>query len=243
MSYRRIVISFLLSAVLLSVLAPVALGAVLPPSLTVVVNFPPGDLVVSIRFADGHIEEAWCDQVAWEARYGFGWGMLDDPSRTLEGAVLVMQSRSLSFECPFPTSRNAGTYTLHLSSQSVTEGESPLRYAVLIGMRVLAALIIEGLVLLLFRYKAKATWIAVGAVNLVTLSAIYFLMTGPYATWDLGIAFLGLIGLGGIVLPAEMIAYILLLKEHKKARAVLYALAANAASLLLGLVLLFVLPI
>jgi len=227
-----------------------------PPTLTAVVSFPPDDLELSIRFADGSTSHAFKlqkEQKAWETYFRFFRWMTEQPETfpdtfleegpLLTGAVLVVQSSEVNFETPLPESV-LGQYntllTLDLASQSLTEGQSAARVPLLVSMRVILTLLVEGLIFLAFGYRTLRSWITFVAVNLVTQGALNLLFIGP----DMGsYMILGLVFVEFFVLLVEMLVFVLLLKEHKKSRAVVYALVANIASLILGGVLLSFLPV
>lgn len=111
-------------------------------------------------------------------------------------------------------------------------------YALQFLATLLPTLLIEGIVLLLFGYSWKRNWKAFSLVNLVTqglLSAFFaFEIVKNGASFWIYFFFL---------LPAEFVVLLIeyylyagrgLLNEHGKKRAALYAIAANAASALLG---------
>ena len=99
-------------------------------------------------------------------------------------------------------------------------------------------LLIEGILLLLFRYSWKENWKAFLLVNLVTqgvlaaASSVLNLQNGA-ALWNY---FLFLLPMEAVVLLIELYLYAGrgLLTGHSKGRAALYAVAANLASAVLG---------
>ncbi|MDD4797292.1 MAG: hypothetical protein PHO66_05945, partial [Eubacteriales bacterium] len=217
-----------------------------PPALTILVSRPPQDLKLSVRFADGSVAQAVelsKDQKAWEAYYRLYYGAINLPEApSFDGAQLLVDSSENSFVCPlsgYATGRYNSLMTLNMADKTLTMGHSPLRDALLIALRVVLTLVIEGLVLLAFRYRTKRSWLVFLLVNLITQGALNTVLSGPLlsAYW-----FIAYLFLEAIICVVEMAAFALALKEHTKGRALLYALAANFASLILGGLLLALLP-
>ncbi len=218
-----------------------------PPCLTVIVSFPPEDLTLSIRFADGNETEAILlkkEQKAWETYYRFFYGMANTSGASLnEDAKLIVESGEKSFECTLPVStfnRYNNLLTLDFNSQKVVLGQFPFRTPLLIAMRVTLTLLIEGLIFFIFGYRKKSSWITFLCVNLFTQGALNVLLSGPNLTayWIFGLAFYEI-----IIFIVEAILFAAILKEYKKGRAVTYALVANIISLLLGCILISSLPV
>lgn len=215
-----------------------------PPGLTVIVAFPPDNLILSIRFADGSVTNAvqlQKEKKAWESYYRFFYGMVASSRPSLEGATLIVQSSENNFECSLPESA-FGQYnnllTLNVENQSIAVGQSPARRILLISMRVILTLLIEGLIFFAFGYRNKASWIAFVVINLITQGMLNASLSGPDSYWIFGLIFYEI-----IIIIVEMIAFSLVLKENKKSRAVVYALSANLASLILGGMLISYLPV
>lgn len=243
----KILVFFTLMLLISVILTPAAFAnSAEPPGLTIIVSFPPDDLTLSIRFADGSITNAvqlQKEQKAWESYYRFFYGMVDSTRPSLEGTILVIQSNEYNFECLLPESsfnQYNNLLTLDVENQNITEGQSTVRLFLLVSMRVILTLIIEGLIFFAFGYRNKVSWIAFVIINLITQGVLNALLTGPNLAsyWIFGFVFYEF-----IIFIAEMIAFALILKEHKKSRAVVYALAANSVSLILGGVLISYLPI
>jgi len=242
----KFIIALLLMLTIAAVNPAVYANSAEPPQFTVIVSFPPEDLTLSIRFADGTTTEAIQlekSQKAWEAYYRFFYWMPEARHTTLEGAALVVQSSDMNFECPLPTS-TFQTYnnllTLNLTQESLSAGLSPVRSALLIFLRVLLTLLIEGLIFFAFGFRSKHSWIVFLIINLLTQGMLNLSISGPIlgSYWMIAFVFWEL-----VILIAEMTAFPLILKEHRKGRAAAYAFTANLASLVLGGMLLSFLPI
>lgn len=217
-----------------------------PPGFTVIVANPPQDLSLSLRLADERQTEAIVlnkQQKAWESYYRFFYHMSPLGNDKLDGAVLIVQSKEKNFQCPLPAA-TFKTYnnllTLDMETENLAIGQPPLRVPLLVAMRVMLTLVIEGAIFFLFGYRRKASWLAFLAINIVTQGALNAMLTGPGlgSYWWFGFIFIEI-----VVLAVELVAFICLVKELGKGRAAVYAVAANAASLILGGLLITYLPV
>ena len=99
----------------------------------------------------------------------------------------------------------------------------------------LPTLLLEGLILFLFRYRQKRSWAVFGVTNLVTQGALAAALSMEAVQRGVSWGFLSLLIPAEIVIVVvEAIAYVLLLKERDKEFALSYALAANAVSAVVG---------
>jgi len=250
---KALVLSIMI-LLLISALAPAALAnSAEPPAITVFVSSPPEDLEVFILFADGEEVELNEDKRASSTYYRFYYWMTSVYVESFEGAMLI--ARSSGNEISYPLSADIiynASYTLNLVDQTFTEGQTAarltlfggqpkLRQALLISMRIILTLVIEGLIFLAFGYRKLFSWMTFLIVNLITQGALNIILTidgGWGSMWLIVFIFLEL-----IILLVETLAFVFLLKEHKKGRAVAFALTANLASLVLGGLLISLLPI
>lgn len=244
--YRRILAVLITFILLRSFALPVGANAAEPPGFTVIVTNPPDDLSLFLLPAGINRTEAielYKEQKAWETYFSFFYHM---PALTIDnfgGAAILVQSGDDSFECPLPAdsfSRYNNLLTLDLDTESLEAGQSALRVTFLIGMRVALTLLIEGLVFYTFGYREKNSWLAFLAINLMTQAGLNTMITGPgiASYWIFSFIFGEL-----LVITVEIAVFTLLLKEHKRSRTVLYVLAANIASLILGGALIAYLPV
>jgi len=215
-----------------------------PPSLTVLVSDPPDDLSMTLQFSDGSNQEPVVlkkSTKGWEAYYRFFNSFLPGGSRNKD-AVLTVSYGGDSLEFPLPAddfSYNS-LVTLDVKAGTLTPGQPAWRVPLLVALRVVSTLLIEGLVFFLFQYRERRSWLVFLAVNLVTQTLLNMSFTGPQYTGYWMIAYV----LGEIlVFAVEITAFTLLLREFKKGRAALCAITANAASLIIGGVMLTYLPI
>jgi len=246
----RVITIFIILFLMSGLFAPVAsANSAEPPAFTIIVRFPPNDLSLSIRFADGTTTEAVRlskTRKAWEAYYRFFYWMAKIDGHTLpsfEGASLIVETQNNHFECLLPHSaigRYNSVLTLDIANETIIMGKSPTRSIILVSMRVGFTLIIEGAVFYLFGYRKKRSWIAFVIINILTQSALNMAFSGPNQVYLWPIGFFSCEVLVFIV---ETISFPLILKEFSKGKAVKFALLANITSLILGGVMISCLPV
>jgi len=130
--------------------------------------------------------------------------------------------------------------TLDYDTMTVTADQPAWRVPLLVAMRVVLTLIIEGAVFFLFGYRKKRSWVCFLCLNLITQAALNLTITGPIAPtyWMIGYIFGE-----AVIFITESIVMCKAVTEHSRERAVLYALSANTLSLLLGGLLINYLPV
>jgi len=99
----------------------------------------------------------------------------------------------------------------------------------------LPTLLMEGLILFLFRYRQRRSWTVFGIANLATQGALAVALSVEAVQHGVSWGFLSLLVIAeGIILVVEAVAYVVLWKEHDRERAISCALVSNAASALIG---------
>jgi hypothetical protein len=150
--------------------------------------------------------------------------------------------KSFDVTIDFPPEKYNNIYTLNLATETLTPGTSLSRNITLITLRVSLTLLIEGIVFFLFGYRTKRSWITFLAANLITQGFLNVWLSANPQPFNNYIIF-NLIGGEILVFIIELIAFLVLVNEHPRWRTVLYVMAANFFSLLLGGWLITVLPI
>ena len=108
-------------------------------------------------------------------------------------------------------------------------------YALQFLATFLPTLLMEGLILFLFRYRQKRSWVIFGIANLATQGALAVALSVEAVQHGVSWGFLSLLVIAeGIILVVEAVAYVVLWKEHDRERAISCALVSNAASALIG---------
>lgn len=233
----------MLAALLLAAgLAPTAsANSAEPPGIVIIVNSPPDDLELFLRF--GTDEEILLSRTktAWETRYSFYY---DGMSGRYDFSQVQLRADSAEHSFTLELSGDDlkqynNFFTLNLKSERLTEGMTFMRGVTIIGLRVILTLIIEGAVFFAFMYREKRSWLVFLAVNLVTQAALNAFLYGSVG----GSLLLGLIICEIGIFIVEILAFMFLLKEHKKPRAAAYAFIANLLSLFLGAAMIMFLPV
>lgn len=122
-------------------------------------------------------------------------------------------------------------------TNTVTEALSPPgRFAVRLSTTLAITLAVEGIILFLFKFRQKRTWLVFFSVNAVTQTLLH-IVCGPVttvpATFVSDLTTLLIAEL--VIWVTEAAAYALLLRERTPLWRIAYALCANPASFLMGI--------
>jgi len=210
-----------------------------PPSLVILVNNAPEDLSITL-VSNENQPEAVVRRVAWEGYYVFySRDMQADGEYTFKVAT-----NGESFECTLgaPLQHYNNVFTLDVSNRELTPGKYPFRSVLLVSIRLLFTLLLEGIIFWLFRFRQKRSWLIFLVVNLVTQGALNIWLNSGGSLMP-GYLILSLIIGEFFVFTTEMIAFPLLIKEHKKSYILLFAFIANIVSLIAGGYIISVLPV
>lgn len=126
--------------------------------------------------------------------------------------------------------------TVDWAARTANVPSPAMAYALQFLCTLLPTLLIEGLLLFVFGYRSKRSWLVFLLVNLVTQGgfAVYLAVTvlnHGVSGWSL----IFYIPIEVIITLVELLLYRRLLTEKNKARATVYAIAANLCSAVLGL--------
>ena len=135
-----------------------------------------------------------------------------------------------------------------MTSRRLLYGEPWWRQPLLVFLRVALTLLLEGIVFFLFGYRQKRSWILFFLANGLTQLFVNLLLLNFVGA--LGNLYSAKLAFWFLYLPMEILVILLelflfcpMLKEKKRWNAVLYTIAANLCSWLLGGALLAYLPI
>jgi len=223
-------------------LLPISANSAEPPSFTLMVIGAPADLAVSIETPDGQTLQLHKSVTAWESYFKFYYSDMPNSPHSFDGMSLLLESGGVVGKQPLPSDA-LETYnnllTFDWEKQSLSIGQPAWRVPLLVAMRVVLTFVIEGVVFFLFGYRDKRSWLTFAIVNLITQTALNLTITGPVL---LGYWMLGFILAEAVIFTVEAVVYSKVLTEHKP-RAVTYAMVANAASLVIGAVVISNLPV
>lgn len=238
---RRSLLLFIMFCILVISILPVTAlaNSAEPPSLIILVNNPPEDLSI-VLISNENQPEATFRRVAWEGYYVFySRHMHSNGEYTFK-----VTTNGESFECTLGgvLKYYNNVATLDLPSHQLKMGKYPFRSVLLVSIRLLLTLLIEGIIFWLFKFREKRSWLIFLVVNLITQGSLnIWLNSGSYLMQSYLI--LNLIAGEIYVFAAEMIVFPVLIKEHGKGRILTYAFISNLISLILGGYIISVLPV
>ena len=209
-----------------------------PPSLVILINNPPDDLSI-VLISEDNQAFARVSQVAWEGYYAF----YSHDMKTDGKYRIKVTTNGESFECSInePLQHYNNVYTLDLSNKKLHLGKAPFRSVILVSMRVLLTLLIEGFIFWLFGFRKKRSWLIFFAINLVTQGTLNILLNSGSLMQSYLVVKL-IIG-EFFVFLAELLAFPVLINEHEKPRILIYVIIANLLSLVAGGYIITLLPV
>ena len=151
--------------------------------------------------------------------------------------ILIMTESGTVWRSESYTTRTAlqSSVTVDWETKEVSIPPVWVGYGLQFLATFLPTLLMEGLILFLFRYRQKRSWVVFGGVNLATQGALAAALSLEAVRRGVSFGFLStLVTAEIVILVVESIAYVLLWKEHDRERAFSCALVSNAASALIG---------
>lgn len=209
-----------------------------PPSILIIVPNAPDDLEISIGSDDTYRKANKTNKII-ERYYTF---YSRDLRNTNDYNVNISTGESnfeILLEKPLRAYNNI--FTLNLDNQTLTPGKLMTRSIFLVSLRIALTLLIEAVVFWLFGFRNKRSWIAFLTINLFTQGALNIWLNGfvPLGSYLVLALVFGEI----LVLIAEIILFLALIKEHRPMSTLLYVITANLLSLFAGGYIITVLPI
>lgn len=209
-----------------------------PPSIIIIVSNAPDDLDIKIVSDDTIYKGRKINKVI-ETYYTF----YSREMKNLNDYIFSVSTNNESYEIKLdkPLQNYNNIYTLNLNGHTLTEGKMLPRSMLLISIRIFLTLAIEGLIFWIFGFKSKNSWLIFLFINLITQGSLNIWINTVVPTQ--GYIIFGLIFGEIFIVIAEIIAFLLFVKEHKSLRKVLYVLTANFISLIAGGFIITILPI
>lgn len=210
-----------------------------PPSLIILINNPPEDLSI-VMISNKEQPEAIVRRAAWEGYYVFySSDMQSDDEYTFK-----VTSNEKSFECTFtePIRRYNEILTLDLSSQELRYGKYPLRSVLLVSIRLLLTLLIEGIIFWLFGFRRQGSWLIFLIINLITQGGLNIWLNSEASPIPRYLILTLIIG-EFFVFLVEIIGFPILISEKKKKVILGYVFLANFISLIAGGYMISILPV
>lgn len=230
----------LLCMLMISIIPTIALAnSAEPPSLVILINNPSEDLSI-VMVSNEKQTKARVRRVAWEGYYAFY-------SRDMKAGKLYtfkVTTMGENFECKLsePLQGYNNVFTLDVSNRKFTAGKYPFRWLLLVSIRLLLTLLLEGIIFWSFKFRQKRSWLMFLAINLVTQGVLNIWLNSGGSLMPSYLIFSLIIG-EFFVFGAEMIAFPILIDEHKKSRILMYVFIANLISLIVGGYIISALPV
>ena len=235
MKKRLFICLFLCMALFLSI--PAFANTTEPPNIILRVTGAPKDFTITLESGETDLAD---DPVfgifhrCWETTYQY-WMRSGEPE-DWKNLRLHAEAEGEVFDVSLPDEWIGGyanRLSLNWQTRELTSGDYPGRYALIVALRVVLTLLIEGIVFFLFGYRSRRSWIVFLCVNLAT-QAFLNCMLSNVLDYESYVPFLAFILSEIVIVIAECLAFPLLTREKRKGRAVLYALCANLLSLAAG---------
>ncbi len=209
-----------------------------PPSILIIVPNAPDDLEISIGFEETFTKARKIDKVIEKYYTFYSREIQRVPEYTFN-----ISTENINYEITLdkpPQSYN-NIYTLDFHAQTLTLGKSLSRSILLVSLRIILTLIIEGVVLWKFSFREKRTWIAFFVINLITQGSLNLWINGfsPIMSYLI----IALIFAEIIIIVVEVFLFLTFLKEHSKFITISYVFVANILSLIVGGYIITMLPI
>ena len=223
---------FLLLSVILP--QPVSANSAAPPNLTIIVTGAPEDLVLSMENKGNDYDIKYLEKHnrVWERCYRI---YLAEWGEDVAGYTLIASGGGKEIRCEIPKGAGYGyedLLMLDFAAGTLTLGQPAWRKPLLVTLRVMLTLLLEGLVFFLIGYRKPVSWVIFAVINLLTQA--WLNASIAQAAFSGGYWFLLFLLMEAGILIVESIAFPLTVKEKGKGMAVFHAIAANLLSLALG---------
>jgi hypothetical protein len=259
----RLALILLMAAALFASLPTASLAnSALPPSIVFIVSNPPKDFTieeVATRqkgnlYITSHTETPRYMRRAWEGYYAFyNFASVDSSRfRAFGGGVDFEFGLPPEYNGEYGALQYRTVFQLDLKTQTLTPVQDDwFRSFLLISLRVIATLVIEGLILLAFRFRKPLSWLSFVLVNLCTQGFLNYMLHSHTPLFSQNIMGFMIYEVLVLFIELAVLSPLLYFAERPKvpgsrdilAYSIIFVLAANTASLVLGFFLLACLPL
>src|SRR5690554_4413087 len=203
-----------------------------PPMITIIIEDVNLDananMIIGDYVLEGHVQEI---KIETYIRFYQSDLPMDEE---LDNVIFMIETNDKNYEIQesIESREYNQVYTLDQESSELTQGKSLLRNLKFIGLRLGLTLAIEALVFFLLGYRKTRTWIIFLVVNLITQGWLNIDITfnwqpNSYVLFSFVIMEI-------LILAAELIMFLLSVKEGKKLKLAFTVLIANISSLFIG---------
>ena len=159
--------------------------------------------------------------------------------------IIIELDGAVHLSDPVRKSQYNAVFEYDVATGEITENkaESVRRYAKSVAFTYIITIAVEGLVLWAFGFGTrKKNWLHFMIINTVTQIQLNLLLVNEFWNWGGGGSgfFFELLIVEGMIMVAEAVYYAIFLRREEKRcvrRSILYAIAANLASVIIGFVL------
>ncbi len=214
-----------------------------PASVTIITKNDPEDLEISFLIDDITFKAE--KKVMYNEAYFYYYDSLLDFNAYGKVSRVYVKSEEKSFEIDISNRRlsYSEVFTLDFDDETLANGKSPFRSIKLVLIRVTMTLLIEGLVFYLWGYRDKKSWLYFILINLVTQGYLNIMINLQLPVGGEYMVRVILIFEELKILVMEWLFMLLLIKENKRLKLILFVFVANLISLLAGLMIIPALPI
>lgn len=207
-----------------------------PPSFVIIVPWADDQLSVTIENSSGSRILGERKDKFSESYYLFYAGYNETEYE------LLVKKEGVENRIPLPKYGSYNNlYSLDTETLTLTQGKLPFRTAFFTVIRIALTLLIEGVVLYLFGYRKRNTFILFVIFNLMTQFLLAWYLYKQVL--DLNYLFnLGLMIIEVIIVAVEALLFSVFVKEYRISRGLIYVVFANILSFVAGFMLLRHLP-
>lgn len=240
---KRSLVLFCLLFITISII-PVYANAAELPSITIIVEGKDAEVIVDFLNDGKVIEDDGYGNISKRSLFNETYFVFYDDRTDTDTTISIRvttPTETYEIETDSATTNYYTIYRLDQEKQLLEEGKGLKRSLVLVSTRVFITLVVEGLILYLFGFREKRTWIIFLVVNLLTQGGLNIWMNTSHMFESY--LFLNLIFTEIFILIAEIMLLIPNIKEKKSNRVLAFVFTANFFSLIVGIKLIAVLPV
>lgn len=247
MNRRWLMKASILMTLIFSLMPPFSIksNSTLPPTIEITVMNAPEDLILTLIFSGGEREELRC--IRDELKTVYYYFNHNEGIETYENTKLKVSSKDYNFIFDVPSDtfvKYNNRLVLDLYEQSLKLEDRLIYMFMVILMRVILTLIIEGTLFSIYGYRQLKSWLIFLFTNLFTQGVLNYLFTVMVVPPDTRGYFSMLYVLVELfVIVFECLIFSCLVNEHSRNRGFKFAFYANLASLILGGVLIAMMPV
>lgn len=228
----------LLTTILLIALSPICFAnSSEPPSIIIVVPNAPPTLNISIT-TDGEELDGYMEKKFMETQFIFY--SLEYKAGTEYSINVFYRNTNETILLGTDIDSFYNIYELDYEDMTIEKGTSGYRVWLYTAIRIMLTLAFEAVIFFVFKFREKRSWLVFLIINLIT-QGVLNIWLGSFTLVN-AYLILALVIVEVFVIQAEIIGFLIFIKEHTKLKTVLYVILANIVSLFLGGYLITLMP-